>query len=574
MASYPTYDPSVFVDAQARSRSTASTRAPTRPPLEPGDRRALPVGLHLQADHRRGGARGRLLTPGELLDSPSEIDALQAASSRTSRTSPTAWSPADAPSRCRATPTSTKLADRFYRRRGESGLPLQAEAARLRAGPGHGDRPPGEEPGLVPDPPWKQRNFAGPALHRLRPRLASRRHDPARRGPGLPAGDPAADGRGLRGDRRRRHRAHAHRWRAACSDPNGRVVQELSQGRPDPPARRSRRQPGGDPAGPLPGRQRPRRHLHRRVRRACPTDDKVAGQDRHRRAVATAARTTPGSWATRPSTTPRSSSRSSSSAAARAPTPPRRPCAARWARTWSSTRPAAAQPTDGEPMTTTFAPGRSAPLRLLRPRAIGRRRPRLDPAVRASRPSAPSACSWSARPTENDIPGDPRFYLDRQILFIAIGRRADGRGHPPQPRPAGALGVGAVGRPARRAGRGVRGGHRRQGIEPLDRHRPVQPPALGDGQGRACDRAGGHRHRARSRTSGSAALHALPRRGRRDPGGRRLPAARPRHRRWSTRPCCGDPVPGGRALVALRRGRVDPGDRDPRRALDPARTRA
>ena len=59
-----------------------------------------------------------------------------------------------------------------------------------------------------------------------------------------------------------------------------------------------------------------------------------------------------------------------------------------------------------------------------------------------------------------------------------------------------------------------------------------------------------------------------------DPHGRRLPAARPRHRAGLRGHPAGDPLPGGRALDALRRVRVDPGDRDPRACSGSCRTRA
>ncbi len=71
--------------------------------------------------------------------------------------------------------------------------------------------------------------------------------------------------------------------------------------------------------------------------------------------------------------------------------------------------------------------------------------------------------------------------------------------HAPQPRPPRALGLGPVGQPARRARGGVRGGQRGQGLEPLDRHRPLQPAALRDRQGGDRDRARGHRDRAHGR---------------------------------------------------------------------------
>ena len=98
--------------------------------------------------------------------------------------------------------------------------------------------------------------------------------------------------------------------------------------------------------------------------------------------------------------------------------------------------------------------------------------------------------------------------------------RVHGHRHPPQPRQAGALGLGPVGRPARRARGGLRRGHRGQGLQPLDRHRPLQPAAVRDRQGGARDHPRRHRHRAHG-----GRRHA--------PASRCSSTASPPSRRWS-----------------------------------------
>ena len=48
---------------------------------------------------------------------------------------------------------------------------------------------PSENPANVPDPPWKRKAYAGSQYTDFQRSLAGRRHDPARRRPGVPAGD-------------------------------------------------------------------------------------------------------------------------------------------------------------------------------------------------------------------------------------------------------------------------------------------------------------------------------------------------------------------------------------------------
>ena len=299
MASYPTYSPRRVRHAQREARSPRSTTTPTAAqstgPSRASIRRAPPS----SRSRPRPRSSWASSPPGEQLESPSDDHALQADASATSEEQlARRHHAADGAARSPATPTSTRWPTASVRRRTRRSdvYPLQDEARELR--PGHEDRHRpavrASPPASCPTRPGSRSIFAGPAVHRLPAQLAGRRHDPARRGPGLPAGDAAADGR----------RPTAPSPTAApCArppsarevrDPNGRVVQQLSKGRPDPAARHQPGRPRRDPPGPLRGRQRPRRHLHRRVRPSCPTTTRWPARPAPP-SRATAARTTPGS---------------------------------------------------------------------------------------------------------------------------------------------------------------------------------------------------------------------------------------------------------------------------------------
>jgi penicillin-binding protein 2 len=121
-----------------------------------------------------------------------------------------------------------QLGDRFYQAKGS---PLQEEAERFGLGSTTGVDIPGELPGLIPTPAWKRRNFAGPAFTDL-----DRSWKPGDTinlsvGQGYLGVTPLqmavvyaaiADGGTVRTPTIGRR----------VLDPNGRVVKELSKGRP------------------------------------------------------------------------------------------------------------------------------------------------------------------------------------------------------------------------------------------------------------------------------------------------------------------------------------------------------
>ena len=167
------------------------------------------------------------ITPGQLVDSPSEVTLYKQVFPNFKNI---AHGPVDLP---RALEVSSdtyfyKLGDLFYRAQGS---PLQAEAENFGLGRDTGIDLPGEEPGLVPTPAWKRRNYAGPAFNDLDRDWKPGDTIQLAVGQGFLLATPlqmaaayaaVADGGIVRTPTLARR----------VQDPNGRVVQELSQGRP------------------------------------------------------------------------------------------------------------------------------------------------------------------------------------------------------------------------------------------------------------------------------------------------------------------------------------------------------
>ena len=101
-----------------------------------------------------------------------------------------------------------------------------AATGRTCSGSGATDRhrPARRADGLLPTPAWRNQLYQEGAH---RPALVGGRQRPARRRPGRPAGQPAADGDRLRDDRQRRHRASRPHVGMQVEDAAGRVVQEI-----------------------------------------------------------------------------------------------------------------------------------------------------------------------------------------------------------------------------------------------------------------------------------------------------------------------------------------------------------
>ncbi len=226
MASYPTYDPSVFVDGTTKQIDRVNT-SPDTPALNRAIAGRYPSGSTFKVITASAALEAGYITPGELIDSPSEVTLYKQVFPNFKNI---AHGPVDLP---RALEVSSdtyfyKLGDRFYRAQGS---PLQAEAEDFGLGRDTGIDLPGEEPGLVPTPAWKRRNYAGPAFNDLDRDWKPGDTIQLAVGQGFLLATPlqmavayaaVADGGIVRTPTLARR----------VQDPNGRVVQELSQGRP------------------------------------------------------------------------------------------------------------------------------------------------------------------------------------------------------------------------------------------------------------------------------------------------------------------------------------------------------
>ena len=226
MASYPTYDPSVFVDGTTKQIDRINT-SPDTPALNRAIGGRYPSGSTFKVITASAALQAGYITPGQLIDSPSEVTLYKQVFPNFKNI---AHGLVDLP---RALEVSSdtyfyKLGDRFYRAQGS---PLQAEAENFGLGRDTGIDLPGEEPGLVPTPAWKRRNYAGPAFNNLDRDWKPGDTIQLAVGQGFLLATPlqmavayaaVADGGIVRTPTLARR----------VQDPNGRVVQELSQGRP------------------------------------------------------------------------------------------------------------------------------------------------------------------------------------------------------------------------------------------------------------------------------------------------------------------------------------------------------
>ena len=226
MASYPTFDPSVFVDGTTKQIDRVNT-SPDTPALNRAIGGRYPSGLTFKAITAAAALQAGYVTPGELVDSPSEVTLYKQVFPNFKNI---AHGEVDLP---RALEVSSdtyfyKLGDRFFRAQGS---PLQAEAESFGLGRDTGIDIPGEEAGLVPTPAWKRRNYAGPAFNDLDRDWKPGDTIQLAVGQGYLLATPlqmavaygaVADGGVVRTPTLARR----------VQDPNGRVVQELSQGRP------------------------------------------------------------------------------------------------------------------------------------------------------------------------------------------------------------------------------------------------------------------------------------------------------------------------------------------------------
>jgi penicillin-binding protein 2 len=156
LASYPDFDPSLFVSGSQR-RIEQVISDPDNRLLNRAIGGNYPAGSTFKAISSAAGLEGGFISADELVESVSEIELYD-----------TVWPNFRGRSHGYVTlPTALEvssdtyfyqLGDEFYR---AAGSPLQEEARTFGLGERSGLDLPGEIDGLVPDPAWKRRNFAG-----------------------------------------------------------------------------------------------------------------------------------------------------------------------------------------------------------------------------------------------------------------------------------------------------------------------------------------------------------------------------------------------------------------------------
>ena len=156
MASYPDFDPSVFVDGSPKKIQDVIS--------DPANRllnRAIggnyPAGSTFKAISASAGLQDGFISADEEIESPAEIELYKTVFPNFEHRShgyvnlPTALEVS-------SDTYFYQLGDEFYRAQGS---PLQEQARRFGLGERTGIDLPGEIDGLIPDPAWKRKNFAG-----------------------------------------------------------------------------------------------------------------------------------------------------------------------------------------------------------------------------------------------------------------------------------------------------------------------------------------------------------------------------------------------------------------------------
>jgi penicillin-binding protein 2 len=226
MASYPDFDPSVFVSGKPGQVEDVLTD-PANRVLNRAIGGSYPAGSTFKAISATAGLEDGFITADEVVSSPAEIELYGTVfpnfrlRSHGDVTLPTALEVS-------SDTYFYQLGDEFYQAKGS---PLQEEAERYGLGSQTGVDLPGEIDGLVPTPAWKRRNFAGPDFTDL-----DRSWKPGDTinlsvGQGYLGVTPlqmavayAAIANG--------GTVHTPSVGRRILDPNGRVVQEIAEGRP------------------------------------------------------------------------------------------------------------------------------------------------------------------------------------------------------------------------------------------------------------------------------------------------------------------------------------------------------
>ena len=291
----------------------ALRRGGRRAAVQPRDQRPLSDRLDVQADHgaRRRSRRG-IITPATTINDPGCI---KVGDSERCNAAKQAYGAVALPQRAAGLLRRLLLqaGPRRSTRRAARSLQSWARTPRLRAARPGIDLP-GEFEGIVPDRAWR----ASAMARKPRTRYEKRTGKPCcgfsdqrpwsvgdnvnlAVGQGDLQATPLQMAVAYARDRQRRPGRPAAPRRCRSRTPQGRLVQQIEprpgapgQDRPRPTGRRSA-------VGPAPGRQRPGRHVGRRLRRLAARPLPGLRQDRHRRAPPRA--TSPGTSPTCPSPT-------------------------------------------------------------------------------------------------------------------------------------------------------------------------------------------------------------------------------------------------------------------------------
>lgn len=156
MASYPDYDPSLFVGGSQKQIEEVITD-PANRLLNRAIGGQYPAGSTFKAVSASAALEEGFITADEPVDSPSEVVLYKRPFTNFKNRS---HGFVDLPAALEVSSDVYfyKLGDEFYLDRG---TPLQEEARRFGLGDATGLDLPGEIDGLVPDPDWKRQNFAG-----------------------------------------------------------------------------------------------------------------------------------------------------------------------------------------------------------------------------------------------------------------------------------------------------------------------------------------------------------------------------------------------------------------------------
>ncbi|MGD9694376.1 MAG: penicillin-binding protein 2 [Thermoleophilia bacterium] len=230
MASYPTYDPQIFVDGDA-TRISRLYDDPRHPLLNLAiGPQGYPPGSTAKAITAAGALQNGLITPTTELESRSEITLYKQVFPNF-RGESHGWITLPTALEVSSDTFFYQVGDEFWKEQTPTDYPLQAWQRKFGLGSPTGVDLPDESGGLVPDPPWKKKNFAGPSFGPIdRDWLAGDTIQLAT-GQGYMLATPLQMAAAYAAI------ADGGVWRTPSvgrqvTDPNGRVVQRLSQERP------------------------------------------------------------------------------------------------------------------------------------------------------------------------------------------------------------------------------------------------------------------------------------------------------------------------------------------------------